>query len=215
MPDYKRQREDMVETQLVARGIRDAAVLDAMRVVPRHEFVPEGVREFSYADQPLPIGHRQTISQPLIVATMLELARPKRGDRILDIGCGSGYQAAILAALGAEVYGIEIVAQLAERAASDLKRLGYQVTVRAGDGYAGWPERAPFAAILVAAAPTYVPVTLKQQLAIGGRLILPVGDRSQELRVIERRGPEDYIEWSEGAVLFVPMTGKVQEEGVD
>ncbi len=200
----------MVTEQLIARGIHDARVLDALREVPRHAFVPEALRSFAYADQPLPIGHEQTISQPYIVAAMSELAQIGPEDRVLEIGTGSGYQAAVLARLAREVYSIEILAPLAERARATLKELGIDnVSVRAGDGYQGWPDKAPFAAILVTAAPPAVPAPLKEQLAIGGRLVIPVGTGDQELRVITRT-EHGFEERSVFAVRFVPMTGKAQ-----
>jgi protein-L-isoaspartate(D-aspartate) O-methyltransferase len=201
----------MVDEQLVARGIKDEAVLTAMRRVPRHEFVPEPVRGLAYADRPLPIGHDQTISQPAIVATMTELAKVRRGSRVLEIGTGSGYQAAVLAEMAAEVYSIEIVAPLGEQAAKLLARLGYKnVKTRIGDGYRGWPEAAPFDAIVVTAAPPKVPEPLKRQLKPGGRLIIPVGDAYQELRVFTRTRSG----WDERVIIpvrFVPMTGRAQQ----
>jgi protein-L-isoaspartate(D-aspartate) O-methyltransferase len=204
-------RDRMVDEQLVPRGIKDRAVLTAMRRVPRHEFGPEPVRGFAYADRPLPIGHDQTISQPAIVATMTELANVGRQSRVLEIGTGSGYQAAVLAELAAEVYSIEIVPPLGEQAAKLLARLGYKnVHTRIGDGYRGWPEAAPFDAIVVTAAPPKVPEPLKRQLKPGGRLIIPVGDTSQELRVFTRTRSG----WDERVIIpvrFVPMTGRAQE----
>ncbi len=203
-------RDRMVDEQLVARGIKDASVLAAMRRVPRHEFVPEPVRRLAYADRPLPIGFEQTISQPAVVARMTELTGVRRGSRVLEIGTGSGYQTAVLSAMGAEVYTIEIVAPLGERAARLLARLGYgNVRTRIGDGYRGWPEAAPFDAILVTAAPPRVPEPLKRQLKRGGRLVIPVGDVEQELRVLTRTR----FGWEERTVIpvaFVPMTGEAQ-----
>ncbi len=199
------ERERMVADQIEARGVRDPRVLAAMRQVPRHEFVPRDLRAAAYRDHPLPIGHDQTISQPYIVAVMSELARVAPGDRVLEVGTGSGYQAAVLAALGAEVYSIELVAPLAERAAATLKRLGYgAVRTRTGDGYRGWPERAPFRAIVVTAAPPVVPPRLLDQLAVGGRLVIPVGDAFQELQVHTRREDQVEVE-SIFPVRFVPM----------
>ena len=180
-------REAMVREQIAGRGVKNAAVLAAMRRVPRHEFMPENVRPLAYDDRPVPIGMGQTISQPYIVALMTELAAVGRGSRVLEIGTGSGYQAAVLAELGADVYSIEILAPLRERAVEILARLGYgQVKTRVGDGYLGWPEAAPFDAIIVTAAPARVPEPLKQQLKVGGRLVLPVGRFDQELEVITR-----------------------------
>jgi protein-L-isoaspartate(D-aspartate) O-methyltransferase len=203
-------RARMVDEQLVRRGIRDPRVLAAMRAVPRHEFVPEASRREAYDDHPLPIGRGQTISQPYIVALMTELARVGPSSRVLEIGTGSGYQAAVLAELVKEVWSIEIVEPLAREAAERLARLGYEnVTVRAGDGYAGWPEHAPFDAILVTAAPPELPEPLVAQLAVGGRLVAPVGRAAQELVVVERtaKGIETR---HEAAVRFVPMTGEAQ-----
>ena len=204
-------RERMVREQIAARRVKNAAVLAAMRKVPRHEFMPESVRLLAYDDRPVPIGLGQTISQPYIVALMTELAAVGRGSRVLEIGTGSGYQAAVLAELGADVYSIEILAPLRDRAGEILARLGYaQVKTRVGDGYLGWPEAAPFDAIIVTAAPPRVPEPLKQQLKVGGRLVLPVGRFDQELEVITRTA----VSFSEKSVIpvrFVPMTGKADE----
>jgi protein-L-isoaspartate(D-aspartate) O-methyltransferase len=204
-------RAAMVSEQIEARGVRDPAVLAALRSVPRHELVPADVRERAYADQALPIGHRQTISQPFIVALMTELAEVRPGQRVLEVGTGSGYQAAVLAAIGAEVYSIEIVAPLARRAAADLERLGYRVHLREGDGYRGWPEAAPFDAILVTAAPPHVPQPLVDQLRAGGRMVLPVGDNYQELRVLTKDASGSIDDRAVIPVLFVPMTGEAEE----
>ena len=203
----------MIKTQLADRGIRDPRVLDAMRRVPRHELVPENFRAQAYEDGPLPIGHGQTISQPYIVAYMSEQLAAKPDHRVLEIGTGSGYQAAVLARLVAEVYSIEIVEPLATRARIDLTRLGYKnVHVRTGDGYQGWPEKAPFDAIIVTCAPDHVPEPLISQLKEGGRMIIPVGDfGDQSLYVLEKRGGK--VE--KRAVLpvrFVPMTGKSERK---
>ena len=204
-------RERMVREQIAGRGLKNTAVLAAMRKVPRHEFMPENLRPFAYDDRPAPIGLGQTISQPYIVALMTELAAVGRGSRVLEIGTGSGYQAAVLAELGADVYSIEILAPLRERAVEILARLGYgQVKTRVGDGYLGWPEAAPFDAIIVTAAPPRVPEPLKQQLKVGGRLVLPVGRFDQELEVITRAA----VGFSEKSVIpvrFVPMTGKADQ----
>lgn len=204
-------RQAMVEQQLVARGIDDARVLDAMRRVPRHRFVPEALAEQAYGDQPLPIGHDQTISQPYIVALMTQLARPAPDDRVLEVGTGSGYQAAVLAELAGEVYSIEIVTPLATRAALTLRQLGYgNVAVRSGDGYVGWPEHVPFDAIVVTAAPERIPPPLLEQLAPGGRLVIPVGPlhATQELRVVEKREDGSLHERVVTPVRFVPLTGE-------
>jgi protein-L-isoaspartate(D-aspartate) O-methyltransferase len=206
---WQEEREAMVSGQLAARGIHDPAVLAAMRRVPRHEFVPSEMRGLAYTDGPLPIGEGQTISQPYIVALMTESAAIHKGSRVLEVGTGSGYQAAVLAELGADVYSIEIVAPLARRAEETLKRLGYRVHVRTGDGYRGWPEAAPFDAVLVTAAPSHVPAPLQNQLKPEGRLVIPVGERFQELMVIRRSGGR-FQEMRIAPVRFVPMTGEAQ-----
>jgi protein-L-isoaspartate(D-aspartate) O-methyltransferase len=204
-------RETMVREQIAPRGVKNPAVLAAMGRVPRHEFVPGGVRFLAYDDRPLPIGLGQTISQPYIVALMTDLAAVGRNSHVLEIGTGSGYQAAVLAELGADVYSIEILAPLRERAVDILSRLGYrQVKTRVGDGYLGWPEAAPFDAIIVTAAPARVPEPLKQQLKVGGRLVLPVGKSDQELKVITRT-TSGFSERDVIPVRFVPMTGKAGE----
>jgi protein-L-isoaspartate(D-aspartate) O-methyltransferase len=206
------ERRQMVERQLERRGITDPRVLAAMRKVPRHQFVPSEQRASAYEDRPLPIGHGQTISQPYIVAAMTELLAPKPSHRVLEIGTGSGYQAAVLAELCREVYSIEIVEPLAKRAKLDLERLGYKnVKVIAGDGYRGLPKHAPFDGIIVTAAPERIPEPLLEQLAIGARMVLPVGGKEQELRVIERTRT-GYEERRVFGVRFVPMTGEVQKQ---
>jgi len=208
---YRVRRERMVSTQIEARGITDPRVLAAMRKVSRHLFIPEAERELAYDDGPVPIGEGQTISQPYIVALMTELIRPQPGDRVLEVGTGSGYQAAVLAELAAEVYTIEILEPLALRAASLLRDLGYaNVHTRIGDGYRGWPEKAPFDAIIVTAAPGRVPEPLKQQLAPGGRLVIPVGTAYQELVLITRTA-SGFREEAVTPVRFVPMTGEAEK----
>jgi len=198
-------RMRMVDEQLRARGIRDAGVLAAMARVPRHEFVDSAFRHLAYADHPLPIGFDQTISQPFIVAYMTEAARISPEEKVLEIGTGSGYQAAILAELAREVYTIEIIPELAERARSVLRERGYaNVEVRTGDGYAGWQEKAPFDAILVTAAPDHVPQALVDQLAVNGRMIIPVGAGEQEMRVLTRT-TTGVVEQSTLQVRFVPL----------
>ena len=217
-PNAPRARDDvplrdararMVQEQIAARGVTDERVLDAMRQVPRHEFVLPAHRERAYDDTPLPIEAEQTISQPYIVALMSELADIQPGDRVLEVGTGSGYQAAVLAQLGAEVLSIEIVEELARTAKARLQRLGYTVKVRHGDGYAGWPEHAPFDAILVTAAPPSIPPPLEAQLAVGGKLVVPVGEDYQQLVVVERTA-SGYERRSVAPVRFVPMTGRAQ-----
>ena len=205
-------REAMVRTQIEPRGVKDPLVLDAMRRVPRHLFIPEHARHAAYEDHPVPIAHGQTISQPFIVAVMSELAGVKPGDRVLEIGTGSGYQAAILDEIGVEVWSIEIVEPLARSASALLRELGHDgVTVRHGDGYAGWPDEAPFDAILLTAAPPEIPEPLLDQLAPGGRLVAPVGRRFQEL-VVVTAGPDGREREVVFPVRFVPMTGRAQSE---
>jgi protein-L-isoaspartate(D-aspartate) O-methyltransferase len=201
----------MVEEQILARGVTDSLVLRAMATVPRHLFVPDDVVAYAYADQPLPIGHDQTISQPYIVALMTELADVAATDRVLEIGTGSGYQAAVLAGIADSVYTIEIVEPLATEAADRLERMGYaNVRVRCGDGYRGWPGRAPFDAIVVTAAPDHVPQPLIDQLAPGGKLVIPVGTGLQELLEITRTA-DGVVERRVLPVRFVPMTGEAQK----
>jgi len=209
--DLARERQRMVQEQLMPRGIHDERVLAAMSKVPREEFVPPDLRAESYSDGPLPIGYDQTISQPYIVALMTEQLRLKPHDRVLEIGTGSGYQAAVLAELVAEVYSIEIVAPLAHTAEATLQRLGYKnVHVKVGDGYKGWPEHAPFDAVIVTCAPEHVPQPLINQLKEGGRMIIPVGQRfAQELYLLEKKNAR----LQQSAVLpvrFVPMAGEAE-----
>ena len=209
-PDYAAARARMVAEQIASpdRGVTHRGVLKAMREVPRHEFVPVEFRGHAHEDRPLPIGHDQTISQPFIVAFMTERLEPKPTDRVLEIGTGSGYQAAVLGRLVAEVYSIEIVEPLARRATADLARLGCtNVFVKAGDGYQGWREHAPFDAVIVTCAPEHVPQPLVEQLREGGRMIIPVGALpEQQLCVLEKRAGKI----TQRAILpvrFVPMTG--------
>jgi protein-L-isoaspartate(D-aspartate) O-methyltransferase len=210
-PSMVEQRRELVRIVRLY-GTEDPRVIAAIAKVPRHELVPAHVRSMSYEDHPLPLGEGQTISQPSLVALMTELAKVDPGDKVLEVGTGSGYQAAVLAELTDEVYTIEIVEALGSRARKDLERLGYgeRVHVRIGDGYAGWKEVAPFDAIIVTAAPPEVPPPLKEQLAVGGRLVIPVGDKSQELRIIERT-PDGFVEHASVPVRFVPMTGRAQQ----
>ena len=206
--DWDAERSRMVNEQLRSRDIRSAPVLDAMRRVPRHLFVPEHERTRAYSDSPLPIGYGQTISQPYIVAFMTQALDLAPGHRVLEVGTGSGYQAAVLAALVNEVYTIEIVTPLAERARATLSALGLRnIHVRTGNGYLGWPEHAPYDRIMVTAAPDEVPPALLQQLKIGGLMAIPVGTVTQELRILRRTatGTETL---STLPVRFVPMTNK-------
>ena len=210
--DFAAQRHGMVERQLQARGIKDERVLAAMAKVPREEFVPADARAESYSDGPLPIGYDQTISQPYIVAFMTENLRPKPSDRVLEIGSGSGYQAAILAELVADIYTIEIVEPLAKTAEATLQRLGYKnVHIKVGDGYKGWPEEAPFDAIIVTCAPENVPHPLTDQLKDGGRMVIPVGERfAQQLYLLEKRNGQ-LKESVTLPVRFVPMKREGQK----
>jgi protein-L-isoaspartate(D-aspartate) O-methyltransferase len=205
--DFTAARGRMIREQIVARGVSDPRVLAALGRVPRHEFVPAAQRKEAYEDWPLPIGHGQTISQPYIVAFMTAALAPRPTDRVLEIGTGSGYQAAVISELVAEVYSIEIVEPLAQRAGADLQRLGYgKVRVRAGDGHLGWPEAAPFDAILVTCAPEQVPPALVEQLKVGGRMIIPVGSQwgAQELYLL-RKTPRGLEKQAVLPVRFVPM----------
>jgi protein-L-isoaspartate(D-aspartate) O-methyltransferase len=209
--DLAAQRSAMVEQQIEARGISDPATLAALRTVPRHEFLPMRLRSEAYADYPLPIGHGQTISQPFIVAFMTEAIRPQPGEKILEIGAGSGYQAAVLAEMGAEVYTIEIVEPLAEMARQTLERLGYKnARVKSGDGFRGWPEHAPFDAIIVTCAPDKIPAPLVEQLRDGGRMIIPVGSGMNQELVLLRKTGDKIEKESVLPVRFVPMTGEAQ-----
>jgi protein-L-isoaspartate(D-aspartate) O-methyltransferase len=209
-----RERLTMVKEQLARRDITDERVLSAMRRVRRHLFVPEELRELAYTDGALPIGHRQTISQPYIVALMTQLGRPDRRARVLDVGTGSGYQAAVLAELVEHVHSIEILCPLADAARERLQSLGYNnVEVRCGDGYGGWPEYAPFDVILVAAAPEQIPQPLLDQLAPGGRLVIPVGKSYQELVVVEKKADGGTTRRSVAPVVFVPMTRDTKAAG--
>jgi protein-L-isoaspartate(D-aspartate) O-methyltransferase len=206
------QRHHMVAEQIKARDVKDAAVLAAMEEVPRHLFVPEGERREAYADHPLPIGRGQTISQPYIVALMTELLAVGKHSKVLEIGTGSGYHAAVLSRVAGAVYTMEIVPSLGEEAGGTLARLGYtNVHVRIGDGYQGWPEEAPFDAILLTAAPAQVPGPLLAQLKPGGRMVLPLGTVQQELLVLTKR-PDGTVETRNVLpVRFVPMTGEAED----
>ncbi len=209
--EREREREQMVQRQMAARGIRDQAVLEAMAAVPRHAFVPGDLDEHAYADTPLPIGQSQTISQPYMVAMMAEALKLKPDDRVLEIGAGSGYAAAVLAEIAGDVYTVERHKSLAESARKALQAAGYEdVHVRHGDGSLGWPEHAPYDGIVVAAGGPSIPEPLKEQLAVGGRLVIPVGPapRTQKLVRLVRRGEDEYEEENLGHVRFVPLVGE-------
>jgi len=211
-PEYQARRDYMVRTQIEARVVKDRLVLEAMRRVPRHLFVPDNLRAQAYEDTPLGIGHGQTISQPFIVALMTEMLHPEPTHRVLEIGAGSGYQAAVLAEMVDTVYAIEIVSELGEKAEAMVKGLGYKnVIIRVSDGYYGWPEAAPFNGIIVAAAPGKVPGPLLDQLKEGGRLIIPVGDAYQFLEIYTRDKGR-IIKEKNIAVRFVPMTGEAKKD---
>lgn len=208
---FSRERLAMVAEQIAARGVRDARVLTAMREVPRHLFVPERDRANAYVDAPLGLGYGQTISQPYIVALMTELARPRRADRALEIGTGSGYQAAVLSRLVDHVFSVELIAELAGTARVRLTALGYRnVTVRQGDGYLGWPDQAPFDIIIVTAAPDDIPPALVAQLRAGGRLVIPIGPVGavQDLVVVEKDAAGTVTKRTIIPVRFVPMVKK-------
>jgi protein-L-isoaspartate(D-aspartate) O-methyltransferase len=208
----EQNRRLMVERQIAARGVLDPRVLHAMRAVPRHRFVPTSLASRAYDDTPLPIGHDQTISQPYIVAYMTEALGLPDDAKVLEIGTGSGYQAAVLAEVSDEVFTIEIVPELAERSTALLDELGYDnVRVRQGDGYRGWPDEAPFDGILVAAAPDHVPPALVEQLAVGARLVIPVGDRAQAMTVVTKTADGTTSETTI-PVRFVPMTGEAAKK---
>ncbi len=212
---YDDMRTRMVREQIKARGIDDRAVLDAMMTVPRHLFVPKGYAAMAYTDSPLPIGREQTISQPYIVALMTASIKPSPDMRVLEVGTGSGYQAAVLAEIVDSVFTVEIIPELSSRASALVDSLGYgNVRVRTGDGFDGWPEKAPFDAIMVTAAAPRVPEKLVEQLRPGGRLVIPVGGFMQKLEVFEKKDGKLKLV-SSTPVRFVPMTGKIREEKKD
>ncbi len=209
--DRAAERDLMVERQIRARDIRDPRVLAAMQAIPRHRFIPNELQEVAYADNPLPIGHGQTISQPYIVAYMTEALRLPPDAKVLEVGTGSAYQAAVLAEVAREVYTIEIVPELAAASRTLLRELGYDnVQVRQGDGYRGWPDEAPFDGIIVTAAPDHVPPPLVEQLAEGARLVIPVGGRSQAMTIVTKAADGSTAEITL-PVRFVPMTGEAQQ----
>jgi protein-L-isoaspartate(D-aspartate) O-methyltransferase len=212
-PDFDTMRNEMVKRQIVARGVKDTLVISAMKTVPRHLFLPEDDEASAYKDEARPIGLGQTISQPYIVAFMTEELHVKPGDRVLEVGTGSGYQAAVLSQIVDTVYSIEIIEELANNAKKLISDLDYNnVVIKHGDGYLGWPEKAPFDAIIVTAAPQTIPPPLLEQLKTGGRMILPVGKYVQELVVVSKNESGHTMD-SVLPVRFVPMTGKVQEKG--
>jgi protein-L-isoaspartate(D-aspartate) O-methyltransferase len=210
---YRQRRLKMVEEQMALRDVSDEEVLRAMRTVPRHKFVPEHLADLAYCDTPLPIGMGQTISQPYIVAFMTELLVPLKGLKVLEIGTGSGYQAAVLAEMGAEVYTVEILEPLSLFARSVINGLGYQnVHFKTGDGYLGWEEHAPYDGIIVTAAPGEIPEPLRKQLRDGGKMVIPVGNDMQELMLLTKR-KDGFDEEKVAPVMFVPMTGEAQKHG--
>lgn len=213
--EYRRMREWMVATQLIRRGITDLLVIKAMKTVPRHEFVPEKIKWLSYDDCPLPIGYGQTISQPYVVALMTELLEPEPDDKVLEIGTGSGYQAAVLAEIVKEVYSMEILEELAAAAGKRLSSLGYKnVRVKCGDSYDGWKEYAPFDKMIVTCSPDHTPEPLYEQLKDGGRMVIPVGiPGNQDLKLLIK-GSEGVIKEDILPVKFVPMTGKAKSHKV-
>jgi protein-L-isoaspartate(D-aspartate) O-methyltransferase len=206
---YAEPREKMVREQIAGRGVRDTSVLEAMRKVPRHLFIPDELRDRAYEDSPLPIGNGQTISQPYMVAWMTDLLRLQEGDRVLEVGTGSGYQAAVLCELASRVYSIEMDAELAARAEEAIRSLGYRnLSVKVGDGTEGWPEEAPFDAITVTAGAPSVPPPLLDQLADGGRLVIPVGSRTMQMLTLIIREGGKFESIQAGSCVFVPLTGK-------
>ncbi len=213
---YKAQRLRMVERHLVERGLKDPRVLDAFRTVPRHKFLPPGTRRQAYDDESIPIGEGQTITPPFDVAFMTEALQPKPTDKVYEVGTGSGYQAAILSRVVKDVYSVEIHEPLSKRATAVLKEVGYDnVHTRAGDGYAGWPEAAPFDAIIVTCAPEAIPPPLVAQLKEGGRMVIPLGDRFNQVVYLVEKKDGKLTRRELRPTLFVPMTGKAQREAAE
>jgi len=207
--DYHKLRKRMVEEQLILRGINDKSILEAFLNIPRELFVSPQLRKFAYADRPLPIGYNQTISQPFMVALMTQLLHPQKGEKVLEIGTGSGYQAAILCYLGCKVFSIERIKELAEIAKKRLEELNFKVKIKIDDGTLGWEEFSPFDKIIVTAGAKIIPPPLLSQLKEGGRLVIPVGDLyHQELIVIDKKGKDKYIKNNAGGCIFVPLVGK-------
>jgi len=212
--EYSILRNNMVEKQIISRGIQDPKVLEAVRKVPRHLFVPESYRKFAYSDRPLAIGYGQFISRPYIIALMTEALGLEGGEKVLEIGTGSGCQSAILAEIAKEVYSIEIIEDLANQAKQRLDKLGYEnIHIKVADGYHGWSEFAPFDDILVTAAPDHIPLPLLEQLRVGGKMIIPVGELFQEL-ILLIKTPEGYQEQRIIPVKFEPMTGEAEKKTV-
>ncbi|BFM38879.1 protein-L-isoaspartate(D-aspartate) O-methyltransferase [Synechocystis sp. LKSZ1] len=206
---WQEKRQEMVEEQIVARGIKEPLVLKALEKVPRHQFVPPRERYLAYIDSALSIGYQQTISQPYIVAYMTEKAEIKAEDKVLEVGTGCGYQAAILGEIAKEVYSIEIIHPLAEEAQKILRKLGYQnIHIKVGDGYQGWSEKGPYDAIIVTAAPDHIPPALIEQLAVGGKMIIPVGEEYQEIVIVTKK-VEGIKQQRTIPVRFVPLTRKI------
>ncbi len=207
--DYKTLRKNMVKSQIESRGISDPIILEAMYKVERHLFVPDEYTERAYEDYPLPIGYNQTISQPYIVAFMTEALHLKPTDKVLEIGTGSGYQAAILGVICDSVFSIEIISELAEMSKMRLQKLGYEnIMIKSGDGYSGWPEHAPFDAIIVTCAPANIPVPLQEQLAEGGRMIIPVGESYAQQLIMLTKKKDQLVKQAVLPVRFVPMLDK-------
>jgi len=206
--DFERLRRKMVETQLIPRGIRDRKVIDAFLIVSREKFVPESLKESAYDDTPLPIGEGQTISQPYIVALMTELLQLKGEEKVLEVGTGSGYQAAILSEIGCEVYSVERIPSLATKADKILQQLGYHIKIKIGDGTLGWEEYAPYDGIIVTAGGPKIPQSLLTQLKEGGRIVMPVGDMFSQDLIRIKKGKGEFIKENFGPCQFVPLKGK-------